>query len=557
MLRGDVARLAALPRREPPAPADDGRWRVPGGQWQLRPHQAAALAEVAEVGGGLLGFGVGAGKTLVALLLPCALGLSDDECLVLVPGALRAEYARQRAVLAEHFDVANPRVLSYEQLGHPKSANALEALAPKLIVADEAHLLGNKDSARTARFLRYVRSERPVFVAMSASLLRRSLHDAAHLAELALGDGSPLPKDWNLRERWSAALFGTSPAYPEYTASLLGGLRAALGEPQLAIADVRAAFMRHLRCRPGVLFTDEQSCAAPLVSSHLARWPSTPRAWRAAQAHVAASLELPCGQGVDDELRKLLAVRTLGWGFYSRWAEVDGPLVDREWYYARKAWAQALAALVDLRRPGCDSPALALAVVEADGLPPRCTPAHKAAILDARAAWAGWQAAAHRYHGRREVVYLDGAEAWAAELVQAFDAQLPRGTLVWSAHPPLSELIAAHRPAAVVPVGEHPDTLGSEPAWRVVSVASHGTGLNLQGYHTNLLLTPPSDASCLEQLLGRTHRPGQQASEVRVLLPPHEDLSEQIAAARALEEMTGTKQRLVSMKTLDTCAAGA
>ena len=50
----------------------------------------------------------------------------------------------------------------------------------------------------------------------------------------------------------------------------------------------------------------------------------------------------------------------------------------------------------------------------------------------------------------------------------------------------------------------------------VASIKAHGTGRNLQAFCRNLVANPPSDGATWEQLLGRTHRQGQEADEVTV-----------------------------------------
>ena len=52
-----------------------------------------------------------------------------------------------------------------------------------------------------------------------------------------------------------------------------------------------------------------------------------------------------------------------------------------------------------------------------------------------------------------------------------------------------------------------------------LSIASHGTALNLQAWHTNVLLDVPANGTAWEQLLGRTHRPGQKSDEIAVHIP--------------------------------------
>lgn len=50
----------------------------------------------------------------------------------------------------------------------------------------------------------------------------------------------------------------------------------------------------------------------------------------------------------------------------------------------------------------------------------------------------------------------------------------------------------------------------------IASVAANGTGKNLQAWSKNLVTSCPTGAAVWEQLLGRTHRPGQTADEVTV-----------------------------------------
>jgi hypothetical protein len=50
----------------------------------------------------------------------------------------------------------------------------------------------------------------------------------------------------------------------------------------------------------------------------------------------------------------------------------------------------------------------------------------------------------------------------------------------------------------------------------IASIASNAEGRNLQGWSNNLITSCPPNGSQIEQLLGRTHRDGQEADEVNV-----------------------------------------
>jgi hypothetical protein len=79
----------------------------------------------------------------------------------------------------------------------------------------------------------------------------------------------------------------------------------------------------------------------------------------------------------------------------------------------------------------------------------------------------------------------------------------------------------------------------------VASKSANGTGRNLQTWHRNLFFTTPA-----EQVIGRTHRPGQMAEVVGVDLYVgcFEHLAaflKELARARYAEQVTGNSQRLV------------
>lgn len=93
----------------------------------------------------------------------------------------------------------------------------------------------------------------------------------------------------------------------------------------------------------------------------------------------------------------------------------------------------------------------------------------------------------------------------------------------------------------------------------VCSVESQGTGKNLQtptkhraGFANNVICTMPSGGKMTEQLIGRTHRPGQMADEVVVewlsVYGDFFDLAMQSAIADAkfvMETQPGSLQKLL------------
>ena len=82
-----------------------------------------------------------------------------------------------------------------------------------------------------------------------------------------------------------------------------------------------------------------------------------------------------------------------------------------------------------------------------------------------------------------------------------------------------------------------------------LSIRAHGVGKNLQAWKEQVVLSPPSSGGAWEQLLGRTHRAGQQADEVKVTVvqtyyPQSNALLQAQTDARHIEETTGNVQKL-------------
>ena len=85
----------------------------------------------------------------------------------------------------------------------------------------------------------------------------------------------------------------------------------------------------------------------------------------------------------------------------------------------------------------------------------------------------------------------------------------------------------------------------------IASIRAHGTGKNLQHFHENLILSPPTSGTTWEQLLGRTHRPGQESDEVEVWIYRHTpEMKQALEKAKADAEYqratTGNDQKLLS-----------
>jgi len=96
---------------------------------------------------------------------------------------------------------------------------------------------------------------------------------------------------------------------------------------------------------------------------------------------------------------------------------------------------------------------------------------------------------------------------------------------------------------------------GTEPPAKaetcVMSIKAHGTGRNLQAWARNILTAFPPNGTTVEQAVGRTHRPGQEADEVTVdFFIPHSsveaDIEKALADAEYIEQTQGNRMKLLA-----------
>jgi len=209
----EIVRIAALPRRTWSDEAASQlaelltrELKTPGGTMKLRPVQAVALYEAMECGGLFGPQRVGAGKTLLTLLLP--LVLEAKRPLLLLPASLVSKTWNERKVLAEHWRLpTNLQIESYESLSLVHSAKKLEYIRPDLIIADEAHFLKGRRAGRTRRVVRYMDSYPDTkFAAVSGTIMKSSIRDFAHLLRWALKKNAPIPATDDEVESWADCL---------------------------------------------------------------------------------------------------------------------------------------------------------------------------------------------------------------------------------------------------------------------------------------------------------------------------------------------------------------
>lgn len=551
----DLVRVAAMPRRIwTPEEAEVFRDRVtallktPTGQMTLRPIQAVGLFELAEVGGLFGPQRVGAGKTLLALLAPTVLqrvAKKGYRPLLLVPASLVEKTERDRRVLAEHWDIVPfIKVMSYEWLGRVQAADALMEYQPDLLILDECHRLKNTHASVTRRIKRFfhecssIKNPKPLphCAAFSGTVTKRSLMDYAHILRWCLPpDRQPLPLHFQDLMDWADAL-DQKKERDELLRPRMdpGDLRVLCNdeENQLWAFDnrraARMAFRRRLVETKGVVATSESPIDATLTVRGVQQ-PRTSKEADAAFAHLRSEWETPDGWPIADGLAMYRHARELALGFFYKW----DPRPPREWLEPRRAWAKFVRETIKHSRK-LDSE---LQVRQWAAQLPRC---------DELTAWLEV----------RDEFEPNTVPVWIDDLTLQFIESWARKHegLIWIEHQCVGERLEQDfglsyygkkgRNREGVLIDDHPK--GS----LVASIASNKEGRNLQRWAENLIVSMPSNGVAIEQLLGRTHRDGQEADEVvvEVLMTcaeHREAFAQAMKDADYIQATTGSPQKML------------
>lgn len=534
----ELARILALPRR----PIDDVREdltplyiknpdkcgvascplciKTPVAIW---PKQSQMLWEAWERNGLFAPSGVGSGKTLPSVLLHQAMDPDDGRprrtVLLLKPRLREKLFNQDLPAYRRHFHLppvyASPKemrkgrilpdgvyVVSFHELSQSHREGILDYINPDLVVADEAHLLRVKGSARTKRFRRFMDAHPECrFCGLTGSALKRSQRDSAHLYEYALKKDSPIPRGRTLFE-WCTAIDPNveSPIGPGKLLLFCQHL------PDGTMESARDGVRRRTAETPGVVATQKESIE---VSFELrARKLKLSPPIQQALDHLETYWEWD-GEEHGDALGMTRVSRQLCCGFYYKWRWPGGSPSeeDRAWLAARNAWNKEVREYLKYHStPGRDTMLQLWNAAE-------------------RGEWASdtfeaWKVLESRPKPPTDTVWLDSGpilndvKAWCAEV----EKEDGRG-IIWFEHLALEALFreggiptfgagnkAAEELGKVLDKGTTPFIACSQLA--------HATGINMQRYNSFLVTTPPAAGDAWQQQCGRVLRPGQMAEEV-------------------------------------------
>lgn len=375
------------------------------------------------------------------------------------------------------------------------------------------------------------------FVPLSGSFTTRSILDYAHLLKWALGPRCPLPTDHPTLTDWALAIDPQRPGQPMNTPGALAGF-CAVGE------NVRQGYQRRFADTPGVIVTVKSSVAG--TSLYLRqRHPAggVPAVVQKALDDLNTTWEIG-GQELMEAMHVARYARQLACGFYYRWRWSTGLLPtpqEQVWLNANHSWSRAVRAFLTHNAvKGLDSPML-LWDACARGKPPN---------EDLWVAFNAWVVIKPMYDPRAETVWLDDfmirdAVDWA-DTVKA----LGKTGIIWYQHDAVGDALYRR---GFPWYGAGADAGTSDPMLEpiiVCSIRAQGEGKNLQNRSMNYVSSPPSNGPSWEQMLGRTHRPGQQEDEVWVDVPLHtpenvDAIRQALADARYIQDSQGQPQKLL------------
>jgi hypothetical protein len=543
----EIRRLSRLQPRTPEAEVQDWTplFRTPRGTMKLRPRQNAALTEISRAWGLFGMLGVGEGKTLVSLLAANVLNLTVGpifvEPILIVPSSLRSKTAGDMELYRRHFKFPEPHVCSYEELS--RQSDLLIRRGPNLIICDEAHNLANPDAARTKRFISFVKEIRAkglplVIILLSGTFTRTKLKDYAHLADLSLTDKSPVPRPKGVVGVFDRVMCEELTPTSNDLDMISGFTSRFCPITSPHREDFRRASREALAIRlndaEGTIVSTEMSYAGPLTLRGMDF--AVPDTLQEILAEVRETGTRPDGEVFDSTAAQAMCETQLLQGYYTRWVWPESGK-DEEWMFHRAAYHKQVRLFLKAHaKVYQDSPKLVWDALAGGTLDrSKHGPLYRT--------WEDWTKVKHRHYPQPPVHY-EWIGDHMVDAVRDYLKAVKTPTLVWCSSPTFMARAAKVLKLPAIPNGQAP----SKVETCLVSTLSHATGLNLQGWCQNLLTVIPGCGVRMEQLIGRTHRPGQTApvtvdyfsGEPRLNRNVHRALSR----AAHIEETTKTPQRL-------------
>ena len=568
-------------------------------KFRFKKPQAWAIRDF-ERFGALAHVPVGQGKTLLSLVLAqiAFTQKSMERILLFVPAQVRAQlvfadipWARRRVnITTPIIDLGDltPKhrarraqrerglfIMPYSTLSGRDGAELLDSIEPQLIIADEAHSLRARNTARTRRFLKWINGREISFVPMSGTLTSKSLRDYHHLAHLALGEGIPIPIHAMAAKEWGDVL--DSEAQPnEYQLRMLAPLRdwargSVAGDYPPTVEGSRRAFEARFNSAPGVIMDQSEIGTSLTYCNSEILPPDGYPGYKQVEdliTQVDVGWITPNGDDIDHGMLKWKWIEELSAGFYHKLSWPDGldpAVLDRAKIHHMKQQVYHRVLRDWLKHDGVtgmDTPFL----VGQDMV------RHADKNVGSRlyTTWKSMKEAAWPEMPERDsqaVRLCDFKVAAAANWANTISPEEIEqyGAILWVHHQELGRWLmeilgqGPHRDRLLwaPSAGERRgiDEILIDPAYNrgkviVASIKAHGTGKNLQWLQNMLVVQWPRDAKTAEQMVGRLHHTGQEADHLdihmmRSTLHDHINFAACLNDALYVEQTMGMRQKLL------------
>ena len=489
-------------------------------------------------------------------------------------------------------------VLPYSLLQTKDTVDILNTIAPDMIILDEAHHVCRK-SARTTRIRNYISLHNPLVIAMSGTITKKSPNDYAFMARAALKDCNFMPNALSLATEWSAVIGANVATLDEYR---LAGIKRPNPGPILPLVNwakenfpeerfdrnltgFRKAYkMRMMTCKGTVCSGDNELGVSLVIRTNPVIDKESSEGWdeldRLAKQVMDEGLT-PNGDEIEHAMHSWKWLYEIyGGGFYN---ELKWPGVAE--YAERKSITEIEAEYILERalvhhEAGQVYACLLRKFLNNHSAPHLDTPMlvgkslydHKDQYVPTRLykAWKDWKDLDFEARPDRDSFAVrvcpykvDQGIDWAMNLPavnreQGFPEET--GGIIWYHHQAvgqwLHEKLAERGCDRVLfcPAGAVGNKRIIKPEnWNKIAIASilaHREGKNLQHFKNQWFVQFPRPATMAEQVMGRSHRTGQDADELIVNLNltvpfDHITFSATLNDSAYIHQTTGNRQKLI------------
>lgn len=496
---------------------DLSEWlKTPQGTQRLKPIQAATLLELADLGGVLAPIRVGGGKTLISLL--AARVTEAKKPMLIVPAALRDKTLSELAEYRKNWVIKPPIMESFERLSREDQAQLLHTVRPDLLILDECHKVKNKKAAATKRIDRYMQDFPDTKVcAMSGTITQRSLFDYAHILEWTHGKTRPVPLRRDVLTEWSQALDEKIPDGSRLAAGAL--MLLAMNGEEDSTEGARKAYSRRLTTTPGVVASCDKPLPFALNIKEIKFNP--PPQMEEYFSLLREDWETPDGHPCSDGIEVWRHARELACGFFYVWdprpppttyevPNLSGDPVEMTWLETRRTWCQMVRYVLNYNRSELDTEKQVKTRIKRGDFK---APPGLEGEFDPLTLLTHWEEKIFgEFTPNTKAVWYD-----RTMIDLCIDWANTHDGIIWVEHAAFGRRLSKTSGLPYYGRGgldSKGRTIEDARGPIVASIASNGTGRNLQHYAQNLVVSMPGNGATWEQLLGRTHRDGQRSKEV-------------------------------------------